>query len=69
MPIATLGQVLYPMHYNWLLSDEWNGLVLQSVRIVLLIAASGWGFWRLLRAGDRMPEVGIDTVEKVRQTA
>ncbi len=68
MPVAALGQILYPMHYNWLMSDQWNGLALQSVRIVALVAATGWGLLRLLRAG-RGGEVGVTTLEHVRQPA
>ncbi len=69
MPVAALGQVLYPMHYNWLLSDQWNGLALQTVRVLLLIAATGWGLRRLLQPGDRVPDVGVAAVEKVGQAA
>jgi hypothetical protein len=69
MPVAALGQVLYPMHYDWLLSDQLTGVALQSVRVVLLVTATGWGFWRLLHPGDGMAHVGVDSVEKVRQTA
>ncbi len=69
MPVAALGQVLYPMHYNWLLSDGWNGVAIQTVRVVLLVLATGWGFWRLLHPGDRVGEVGVDALEEVRQPA
>lgn len=69
MPVAALGQVLYPMHYNWLLSDELNGVAIQTVRILLLLGATGWAFWRLLHAGDRVGEVRVDAVEQVGQTA
>ncbi|HQR81095.1 MAG TPA: glycosyltransferase 87 family protein, partial [Actinomycetota bacterium] len=68
LPVAALGQILYPMHYDWLLSEGLTGLVLQSIRILLLLAATSWGFARLLRAGGAR-EVGIDTVEQVRQPA
>lgn len=69
MPVAALGQILYPMHYNWLLSDGWNGVALQTVRVVLLLGATGWGFWRLLHPGDRVGDVRVDTVEQVGQPA
>ena len=68
MPVAALGQILYPMHYNWLMSDEWNGLALQSARIVLLVVATGWGLLRLLDTGRRR-EVGVTPLEHVRQAA
>lgn len=68
MPVAALGQILYPMHYNWLMSDEWNGLALQSARIVLLVVATGWGLLRLLDTGRRR-EVGVTSLEHVGQPA
>ena len=43
MPVAAFGQVLYPMHYDWLLSDGLSGLALQSMRITLLLIATIWG--------------------------
>lgn len=69
MPVAALGQVLYPMHYNWLMSNDWQELMVQTVRVVLLIAATGWGLWRLLRRSDGVPDVRVETVEKVSQSA
>lgn len=69
MPVAALGQVLYPMHYNWLLSDDWNGLVIQTVRVVLLVGATCWGTWRLLQPHDGVRDVGVDSLEQVGQTA
>lgn len=69
MPIAALGQVLYPMHYNWLMSDDLGQLMLQTIRVILLLVATVWGVWRLLRAGDRVPQVRVEAVEKVSQTA
>lgn len=69
MPVAALGQVLYPMHYNWLMSDDWQQLMVQTVRVVLLLVATVWGLWRLLRRADGVPHVGVETVEKVGQTA
>jgi len=66
MPVAALGQILYPMHYDWLLSDRWEGLAIQSARILLLLVATGWGLVRLLRPGAR-GAVGIDAVQQVRQ--
>lgn len=69
MPVAALGQLLYPMHYDWLLSDDWKGLALQTARIVLLLAATGWGGWRLVRGSRRIDPIGVDAVEQVRQTA
>jgi hypothetical protein len=68
MPVAALGQVLYPMHYDWLLSDGLTGLALQSLRITLLLIATVWGAWRLWQAGRSGP-VGVDAVEQVRQPA
>ena len=68
MPVAALGQILYPMHYDWLLSDQLNGLAIQSVRLLLLLIATGWGGWRLLRRTAIDP-VGVDAVQQVRQTA
>jgi hypothetical protein len=70
MPVALLGQVLYPMHYNWLMSDtEVRGLILQSVRIALLVAAAAWGAWRLLKRPSTTTDVRIDAVEQVGQPA
>lgn len=69
MPVAALGQVLYPMHYNWLMSDDLQQLMVQTARVALLLTATGWGLWRLLRRSDRVPDVGVETVEKVSQTA
>ncbi len=69
MPVAALGQVLYPMHYNWLMSDDWQQLMVQTVRVLLVVAATVWGVWRLLRRGDGVVDVGVQTVEKVSQTA
>ncbi|MFN8212562.1 MAG: glycosyltransferase 87 family protein [Candidatus Nanopelagicales bacterium] len=68
MPVAALGQILYPMHYNWLMSDEWNGLALQSARILLLVVATAWGLLRLLDTGRRR-EVGVTSLEHVGQPA
>lgn len=68
MPVAALGQILYPMHYDWLLSDRWEGLALQTARILLLLVATGWGLTRLLRPGTGTA-VGVDAVEQVRQPA
>jgi hypothetical protein len=68
MPVAALGQILYPMHYNWLMSDEWNGLAIQSARIVLLVAATGWGLLRLIDS-RRRHEVGVAPLEQVGQPA
>lgn len=68
MPVAALGQILYPMHYNWLMSDEWNGLALQSARILLLVVATAWGLLRLLDTG-RHREVGVTSLEHVGQPA
>jgi Glycosyltransferase family 87 len=70
MPVALLGQVLYPMHYNWLMSDtEVRGLILQSARIALLVAATGWGTWRLLRRPSATADVRVDAVEQIGQPA
>jgi hypothetical protein len=69
MQVAALGQVLYPMHYDWLMSSDWRELTVQSARVLLLLAATGWGLWRLLRRSDRVPDIGVETVEKVSQTA
>jgi hypothetical protein len=68
MPVAAFGQVLYPMHYDWLLSDGLSGLALQSMRITLLLIATIWGVWRLWQVGRSGP-VGVDAVEQVRQPA
>lgn len=68
IPVAALGQILYPMHYNWLMSDEWNGLALQSARILLLVVATAWGLLRLLDTGRRR-EVGVTSLEHVGQPA
>lgn len=68
MPVAALGQILYPMHYDWLLSDGWHGLLLQSLRVVALLAATVWGGWRLVRL-PRTTSVGVHAVEQVRQPA
>lgn len=68
LPVAALGQVLYPMHYDWLLSEGLTGLVLQSIRILLLVAATALGFVRLRRPG-RPAEIGVDPVEQVGQPA
>jgi hypothetical protein len=68
MPVAAVGQILYPMHYDWLISDGFSGLALQSLRIALLLVATGWGSWRLLRTRGTVT-VGIDSGEQVRQTA
>lgn len=68
MPVAALGQILYPMHYNWLMSDEWRGLALQSARIILLLIATSWGLLRLLDSG-RSDKVGVTSLEQVRQPA
>ena len=68
MPVAALGQILYPMHYNWLMSDEWRGLVLQAARIILLLIATSWGLLRLLDSG-RSDKVGVTSLEQVRQPA
>lgn len=68
MPVAALGQILYPMHYNWLMSDELNGLALQSARIVALVVATGWGVLRLLHTGRR-GQVGVAPLEQVGQAA
>ncbi len=67
MPVAALGQILYPMHYDWLLSDGLSGLALQTLRLMLLVAATAWGGWRLFS----MPSdpVRVDPVEQVRQAA
>jgi hypothetical protein len=69
MPVAALGQLLYPMHYNWLMSDDAGELLVQVARIVLLLTATGVAVWRLLRTGDRMPQVGVQSVEKIGQAA
>ena len=69
MPVVALGQVLYPMHYNWLMSNDWQELMVQTARVVLLVAATGLGLWRLLRRTDRMPDVRVEAVQKVGQTA
>ncbi len=70
MPVALLGQILYPMHYNWLMSDtELRGLVLQALRILLLVVAAVWGSWRLLRRSAPGPDIGIEAIEQVRQPA
>jgi hypothetical protein len=68
MPTAALGQILYPMHYDWLMSDAWHGVAIQTVRIALLLLATVWGLWRLLRPAPSAP-VRVDAVEQVRQTA
>lgn len=68
IPVAALGQLLYPMHYDWLMSDGFSGLILQSARVLLLVMATGWGTWRLLRTAQVSP-VGVDTREQVRQAA
>ncbi len=68
MPVAALGQILYPMHYDWLLSDRWEGLALQTARILLLLVATGWGLTRLMR-GRPGTAVGVDAVQEVRQPA
>jgi len=69
MPVAAMGQVLYPMHYDWLMTDDLAQLMVQSVRIVALLVATCWGVWRLLRSGDRVAQVRVETVEKVGQSA
>ena len=69
MPVAAVGQVLYPMHYNWLMSDDLAELSVHGARILLLLTATGWGLWRLLRPSDRVPEVRVVAVEQVSQTA
>lgn len=68
MPAAALGQVLYPMHYDWLLSDRWHGLLIQTARIVLLITAAVWGLFLLLRRRDGVQQVGVVAVEQVGQS-
>ncbi len=69
MPVAAVGQVLYPMHYNWMMSDDLAELSVHGARILLLLTATGWGLWRLLRPSDRVPEVRVVAVEQVSQTA
>jgi hypothetical protein len=69
LPVAALGQILYPMHYNWLLSDGWSGLAIQTGRVLLLLAAAVWGAQRLLQRADGVDDVGVETVEQVSQTA
>ena len=67
MPVAALGQILYPMHYDWLLSDGLSGLALQTLRLLLLVAATAWAGLRLFsQAAD---PVRVEPVEQVRQTA
>lgn len=69
MPVAALGQILYPMHYDWLLSDGLTGLAIQTVRVALLVVAMAWASWRLIRR-PRLPDpVGVEPVEQVGQTA
>lgn len=68
-PVALFGQVLYPMHYDWLLSDRLPGLFLQTVRVVLLVVAVGWALTRLFRVRDRVDEVRVHPVEQVGQAA
>lgn len=65
-PIPVLGQILYPMRYEWLVSDGLTGLVMQSVRILALLVATFWAASRLLRA-DRVCDVRVDAVEHVRE--
>lgn len=69
MPVAALGQVLYPMHYNWMMSDDLAELSVHGARILLLLIATGWGLWRLLRPSDRVPDVRVVAVEQVGQAA
>jgi hypothetical protein len=70
MPVALLGQVLYPMHYNWLMSDtDVRGVVLQAARIGILVAAAAWGAWRLLRRPASTAAVRVDSVQQIRQPA
>jgi hypothetical protein len=69
MPVAALGQVLYPMHYDWLLSNDWQELLVQTARVGLVVTATLWGVWRLLRRPDPVANVRVETVEKVGQTA
>ncbi|MEZ5185847.1 MAG: glycosyltransferase 87 family protein [Candidatus Nanopelagicales bacterium] len=69
MPVAALGQILYPMHYDWLFSDGLTGLAIQTVRVVLLVAATVWASWRLIRPGRLADPVRVEPVEQVGQTA
>jgi hypothetical protein len=69
MGVAALGQVLYPMHYSLLLSDSLVGLGLQTIRMVLLLGATGWSLWRLFRKPPAPADIRVDPVEEVGQPA
>jgi hypothetical protein len=67
--VAGLGQVLYPMHYEWLLSEGLLGLALQTARVLLLLVATAWAIRRLLWGLGVRSRVRVDTVEQVGQPA
>ena len=69
LPVPLLGQILYPMRYDLLTTASPPGLLIQSIRVGLLIAATAWGAVRLLRGNSRVDHVRVDSVEQVSETA
>lgn len=48
--VSTLvGQIIYPLGYGSLLNGDWWAVALQSIRIMTLLAATGWTLWLVVR--------------------
>lgn len=67
IPVAVLGQVLYPVRYDWLTTFNPTGLSIQFVRVALLLTATIWGAVRLLRRQPGTDDVRVEPVEHVRE--
>jgi len=46
---TVVGQIIYPLGYGSLLNGDWWAVALQSIRIMTLLAATGWTLWLVVR--------------------
>lgn len=58
VPSILVTQVIYPFGYGSMLDGAWWAVGLQSVRIMLLLAATGWALATVVAAIRRSPEGG-----------
>lgn len=69
IPVAAVGQLIYPMWYQLVLSDRLDGLALQTVRVGLLVAATVLGLWRLsVRPPAPSVDVRVGSLQQIGQS-
>jgi len=60
LPLALAGQYVYPFAYGNMLHGGWYGVLVQTLRIGLLLVATGWALMRVLQPATASPVRDLD---------